>query len=293
MLDKLFTPIPMWLFFVLAILTMWELRKYRKKPGVGTVTKNNINDKLNEDVYIFPKQEVFILSKYGDNLEDDLASYNKNAKKSKKGRTSFGERRAKIINDFGLYQQFLNQYLSDGFIAERTDSPFAEIDTYDAPSSGVCFDVYKGRTKVGIIEVTDDSLLSEKNYGSRFDAKVSVRLDWPGLFDYQTIYSFFLAVARTHFKEEPNEANTSLKLKIQEALTEYLWNVEHREEANSFSSENKQFEHDKRIEIHFSGTYDSYQIYLDECSQEQMFSREKSAIDGLEEHFGYKRVEKD
>ena len=292
MLDKLFIPIPMWLFFVLAILTMWELRKYRKKPGVGTVKKKNINDKLNEDVYIFPKQEVFILSKYGDNLEDDLASYNKNAKKSKKGRTSFGERRAKIINDFGLYQQFLNQYLSDGFIAERTDSPFAEIDTYDAPSSGVCFDVYKGRTKVGIIEVTDDSLLSEKNYGSRFDAKVSVRLDWPGLFDYQTIYSFFLAVARTHFKEEPNEANTSLKLKIQEALTEYLWNVEHREEANSFSSENKQFEHDKRIEIHFSGTYDSYQIYLDECSQEQMFSREKSAIDGLEEHFGYKRVEK-
>ena len=293
MLDKLFIPIPMWLFFVLAILTMWELRKYRKKPGVGTVKKKNINDKLNEDVYIFPKQEVFILSKYGDNLEDDLASYNKNAKKSKKGRTSFGERRAKIINDFGLYQQFLNQYLSDGFIAERTDSPFAEIDTYDAPSSGVCFDVYKGRTKVGIIEVTDDSLLSEKNYGSRFDAKVSVRLDWPGLFDYQTIYSFFLAVARTHFKEEPNEANTSLKLKIQEALTEYLWNVEHREEANSFSSENKQFEHDRRLEIHFSGTYDTYQIYLDECSQEQMFSREKSAIDGLEKHFGLTRVEKD
>ena len=293
MLDKLFIPIPMWLFFVLAILTMWELRKYRKKPGVGTVKKKNINDKLNEDVYIFPKQEVFILSKYGDNLEDDLASYNKNAKKSKKGRTSFGERRAKIINDFGLYQQFLNQYLSDGFIAERTDSPFAEIDTYDAPSSGVCFDVYKGRTKVGIIEVTDDSLLSEKNYGSRFDAKVSVRLDWPGLFDYQTIYSFFLAVARTHFKEEPNEANTSLKLKIQEALTEYLWNVEHREEANSFSSENKQFEHDRRIEINFSGTYDTYQIYLDECSQEQMFSREKSAIDGLEKHFGLTRVEKD
>ena len=292
MLDKLFTPIPLWLFFVLAILTMWELRKYRKKPGVGTVKKKNINDKLNEDVYIFPKQEVFILSKYGDNLEDDLASYNKNANKSKKGRTSFGERRAKIINDFGLYQQFLNQYLSDGFIAERTDSPFAEIDTYDDPISGVCFDVYKGRTKVGIIEVTDDSLLSESNYGSRLDAKVSVRLDWPGLFDYQTIYSFFLAVARTHFKPEPNEANTTLKLKIQEALTEYLWNVEHREEANSFSSENKQFEHDKRIEIHFSGTYDSYQIYLDECSQEQMFSREKSAIDGLEEHFGYKRVEK-
>ena len=39
--------------------------------------------------------------------------------------------------------------------------------------SGVCFDVYKGRTKVGIIEVTDDSLLSEKNYGSRFDASMS------------------------------------------------------------------------------------------------------------------------
>ena len=117
--------------------------------------------------------------------------------------------------------------------------------------------------------------------------------DWPGLFDYQTIYKFFLAVARTHFKPEPSEANTALKLKIQEALTEYLWNVEHREEANSFSSENKQFEHDRRIEINFSGTYDTYQIYLDECSQEQMFSREKSAIDGLEKHFGLTRVEKD
>tara|TARA_B110000908_G_C10205941_1_gene427722 strand:- start:765 stop:1004 length:240 start_codon:yes stop_codon:yes gene_type:complete len=77
MLDKLFTPIPMWLFFVLAILTMWELRKYRKKPEVGAVKKNNINDKLNEDVYILPKQEVFILSKYGDNHEDNLESYNK------------------------------------------------------------------------------------------------------------------------------------------------------------------------------------------------------------------------
>ena len=293
MLDKLFIPIPMWLFFVLAILTMWELRKYRKKPVVGTVKKNNINDKLNEDVYIFPKQEVFILSKYGDNHEDNLESYNKNAKKSKKGKPSFGERRAKILNDFGLYQQYLNQYLSDGFIAERTDSPYTVIDTYDGPEQGICFNVYKGRTKIGIIEVTDDSLLSESNYGSRLDAKVSVRLDWPGLFDYQTIYSFFLAVARTHFKPEPSEANTSLKLKIQEALTEYLWNVEHREEANSFSSENKQFEHDRRIEINFSGTYDTYQIYLDECSQEQMFSREKSAIDGLEKHFGYKRVEKD
>ena len=49
---------------------------------------------------------------------------------------------------------------------------------------------------------------------------------------------------------------------------------------------------DRGIEIHFSGTYDTYQIYLDECSQEQMFSREKYAIDGLED-FGYKRVEKD
>ena len=157
--------------------------------------------------------------------------------------------------------------------------------------------MYKGRTKVGIIEVTDDSLLSVRNYviGIRPSAaKVSVRLDWPGLFDYQTIYSFFLAVARTHFKEEPNaELTSSLTAQdTRSSLTEYLWNVEHREEANSFSSENKQFEHDRRIEIHFSGTYDSYQIYLDECSQEQMFSREKSAIDGLEEHFGYKRVEK-
>ena len=76
MLDFLVNPVSSWLFFGFAILIIFELRKFQKKAVVGKLKKNNINDKINEEAYIFPKQEVFILSTYGSELEDDLNSFN-------------------------------------------------------------------------------------------------------------------------------------------------------------------------------------------------------------------------
>ena len=290
MLDFLDDPVSSWLFFGFAILIIFELRKFQKKAVVGKLKKNNVNDKINEETYIFPKQEVFILSKYGSELEDDLNSFNNISGKSKKSRFELsGMRKAKVLSDFGFYQQYLNQFLSDGFIVERTDEIYSSISTYDGPDTAICFVVYKGRFKLGIIEVSDDNFMND---GQKPKAKITVKFNWPALLDYRDIYSFLIAIARTHFEPEPSETNTNFKLQIQEALTEYLWNIHHREEANSFTSENDQFEHERTIQISFSGTYDHYQALLDDASPEQMFSREKSAIDSLQEHLGYKRVEK-
>ena len=64
MLDFLYTPVPFWVFGISAISTMWELRKYQKKKISVKVKKNKVLAKLNEEVFIFPKQEEIDLSKY-------------------------------------------------------------------------------------------------------------------------------------------------------------------------------------------------------------------------------------
>ena len=281
MLDFLYTPIPMWLFFVLTILTMWELRKYHKKPVGSKVKKKKIIDRLNEKVFVFPKQEEIDLSQYGSEMEDWLKSFNtKNSKVKTRATLDPWEVSAKIIDDFRYYQQYLNVKLPHGFVVER-----------DGLSTK--YKIFCGRIKVADVEVTTDVLTEDIHgmVGNRPSVCISAELHFTELLNYVPTKRLLGALADTHMEEGSDVSNLLLNLQVEKCISEHLWKLQQRSTLNQYTNEN--IEYEESITVEFRGTYSDYRRYINIVGTEKIYLLEKNRIENMETEYGYKRVEKD
>ena len=286
MLDFLDNPVPSWLFYGFAIVIIFELRRYQKKTVVGKVKKNKILDKLNEDVFVFPKQEEIDLSKYGDDIEDYLTSFNiKNTKTKSRKDINIWEVDAKIIHDFRYYQQYLNKSLPNGFIAEQT------LNDLNVAS----FEIFRGRIKIANIVVSHDHQTDDVNgmKGDRPSAGISAKLYYTELLNYGVLKRLLLSLASAHEEDSAELNNLQLKVQIEECITEHLWKLQQRNTINQYATEDTGYESEMIIDVEFCGTYSNYLRYVKNVGAEKMYSLERKRIEYWETEWGYKRVEKD
>ena len=294
MFDFLYTPVPFWVFGILAISTMWELRKYQKKKISVKVKKNKVLAKLNEEVFIFPKQEEIDLSKYDEKNESYLDSFNKkNAKaKTRTGLVSW-EVEAKIIHDFRYYQQYLNNCLPDGFIAERTENNYSSVEGID--DNTISFKIFKGRLDIATVDITQDIFMGDEItglIGNRPSATIAAKLHYSELFNYDVLNNLLRVLSNTHFEEGAELKNLRLDFERQQFISEHLWSKQNERTHNEYAHDENQYEHGMMMIVKFSGTYSKYLQYVKNVGLDRIYIREKIRLDDYERVYGYERVEK-
>ena len=286
-IEWLFSPAPLVFLFIAVYILDRNMRKNN-----GASIKNNLFKRLNESVFVFPKQDRFDISIYGESLKNGSISYIQKKEQFKSNKEllknlSFEERQAKEFLQFDFYQQYLNRGMDHSFIIERTNEMLSDLSTYDMPVIAICFKVYRGREDVGDIEVHLNAIDKIDNY-------IEARLKHPEMFDYSTIYSFFYCLAATHFTSDQPLIEVSLKANIQNEISNYLWDRMHGEAQTWFDKAGCDNWHiGQPLKMTFEGDFTRYFIFRDHMLSNPDLSAFDQELEGIKfwmERYDYREI---